>query len=394
MKNLKLLHGLGAIAIASMLSSCEKDQVSSSDFKQQDNVVTADVVEAKLKLVDLPSPIKTALDKEYVGYLFLEAKKTTTAAGVNIYSVKFLLKFIPYEIKFNADGQILESKKAGIPEYSLKETDLPADAVTYLKATYPTYTFVSAKKYEANKVVYYEVKIKTTANGTVELKFDATGKVILTSSNGLTTVSLKESELLPTITSYLKAKYNAYTVISAKKITKNGIQYYELKIKSGNNTYEIKFNANGVVTESSDPGSKSTAISPNTIPASILEYLKANYAGYSFVSGEKVEKAVVSFINIKIKLNGITYELKFDANGVFQSVSGSNKTSEIKIELAGLPVNAQTYLKTTFTQMTLISARKIIKNETTSYVVKLKSGQKSYTVTFDASGKMLSNKRS
>jgi uncharacterized membrane protein YkoI len=394
MKKLKLRHGLAAIVIASTLGACDRTEVVSSDLNQTDNVTTAEVVEAKLKLIDLPAPIKTFLDKEYPGFLFLEAKKTTSTAGVNIFSVKFLLKFIPHEIKFDADGKLLESKRAGIPEYGLKETDLPAEILTYLKTNHSSYTFVSAKKYEVNKVVFYEVKIKTTANGTIELKFDATGRIILTSSSGTTMVNLKEAELLPTIVSYLKSKYASYSLISAKKITKNGSTSFELKVKVGNNVYEIKFNANGVATESSDQSSKSTAITPNTIPAPVLEYLKSNYAGYTFISGEKVEKAIAAFISIKIKQNDVVYELKFDSNGKFLSVSGSNKTSETKIELANLPTNAQTYLKATFPQMTLISAGKVTKNETITYVVKIKSGQKTYVVVFDSAGKMLSNKKS
>ena len=130
------------------------------------------------------------------------------------------------------------------------------------------------------------------------------------------------------------------------------------------------------------------------MPGSVQEYLKANYAGYTFISGERIEKATGTFIYLKIKLNNITYELKFDGNGIFQSVSGSNKTSEVKIVLTDLPLTASSYLKTTFTQMVFISGTKVTKNESVTYVIKIKSGQKEYTVIFDSSGKMISNKRS
>lgn len=394
MKNLKLIFGLGVISLASNLMSCEQDQINSANFANSENSITVDPVEIKLKLVDLPAPIKTQLESLYAGFVFLEAKKTTNTAGVNVYNVKFLLKFVPYEIKFDAEGKILESKKAGIPEAPLKETDLLNDITTYLKANYAGYKFVSAKKYESNGKTYFEIKIKNSTGAIVELKFDGTGKIILTSSNGQVVTIIKESELLPNIVTYLKTKYANYSLVSATKIAKNGAIYYEIKVKVGTKTYEIKFNANGVIMESSDSNVKSTAITPNTIPAAVLEYLKANYAGYVFVSGEKIEKATSTFLNIKIKQNNITFELKFDANGVFQSVSGSNKTTEIKINLADLPVNAASYLKTTFTQMVFISARKITKNEVVTYVVKIKSGSKEYTVIFDSTGKMLSNKRS
>ena len=394
MKNLKLIFGLGAISLASNLMSCEQDQINSANFANSENSITVDPVEIKLKLVDLPAPIKTQLESLYAGFVFLEAKKTTNTAGVNVYNVRFLLKFVHYEIKFDAEGKILESKKAGIPESVLKETDLLNDITTYLKANYAGYKFVSAKKYESNGKTYFEIKIKNSTGAIVELKFDGTGKIILTSSNGQVVTIIKESELLPNIVTYLKTKYATYSLVSATKIAKNGAIYYEIKVKVGTKTYEIKFNANGVIVESSDQNVKSTAITPNTIPAGVLEYLKANYAGYVFVSGEKNEKATGTIIIIKIKQNNVTYELKFDEKGVFQSVSGSNKTSEVKINLADLPANAGIYLKNTFTQMVFISAKKVTKNEAITFVVKIKSGQKEYTVIFDSTGKMLSNKRS
>lgn len=394
MKNLKLVYGLGAFILAANLMSCEQDQLASADYSKQENAVSVEPGEVKLKLVDLPSPVKSYLETNYKGFVFLEAKKTTTTAGVNIFTVKFLLKFVPYEIKLDAEGKVLSIKKAGTPEYIVKESELLETISAYLKANYIGYKFISAKKYENDKKTYFEVKIKNSTGGTVELKFDADGKILITNANGQTLVILKESELLPGITTYLKSKYTTYTLISAKKISKNGTISFELKIKTGNNTFEMKFNANGLITESSDQSLKSSPLTSTSIPTQILEYLKTNYVGYVFVSGEKTEKATGTFINIKIKQNSITYELRFDGSGMFLSVSGSNKTSEVKVTLADLPSPASTYLKATFPQLVFLSGKKVTKNESTTYVIKLKSGQKEYTITFDSSGKMLSNKRS
>jgi uncharacterized membrane protein YkoI len=394
MKNLKLIFGLGAIALASNLMSCEQDNLASAEYSQKENAIIVEPGEIKLKLVDLPNAIKGYLESNYKGFVFLEAKKITSTAGANVYMVKFLLKFVPYEIKFDAEGKVLSQKKGGIPEQIIKESELLSTISTYLKANYNGYKFISAKKYEVDKKAYFEVKIKNSNGGIVELKFDSDGKILITNAEGQTTASLKESELLPNIISYLKSKYTAYTLISAKKVSKNGVIYYELKVKSGNNTFEIKFNANGAVVESSDQSVKSSPITSTSMPASVQEYLKANYAGYTFISGERTEKATGTFIYLKIKLNNITYELKFDGNGIFQSASGSNKTSEVKVALTDLPLTASSYLKTTFTQMVFISGTKVTKNESVTYVIKIKSGQKEYTVIFDSSGKMISNKRS
>lgn len=394
MKNLKLFFGLGAIALASNLMSCEQDNLASADYSQTENAITVEPGEIKLKLVDLPNAIKGYLEANYNAFIFLEAKKTTSITGANVYMVKFLLKFVPYEIKFDAEGKVLSQKKGGIPEHIIKESELLGTISTYLKANYNGYKFVSAKKYEVDKKVYFEVKIKNSNGGIVELKFDSEGKILVTNAEGQTTASLKESELLPNIISYLKSKYTSYTLISAKKVSKNGVIYYALKIKSGNNTFEIKFSANGAVVDSSDQSVKSSPITTSTLPASIQEYLKANYVGYVFISGEKAEKATGTIIYLKIKLNNITYELKFDGNGVFQSASGSNKTSEVKVVLADLPSTASSYLKTTFLQMVFVSGTKITKNESITYVVKIKAGQKEYIVIFDSSGKLISKKRS
>ncbi len=394
MKNLKLIFGLGAIALATNLMSCEHDELAAADYSQQENAIAVELGEIKLKLVDLPIAIKSHLESNYKGFVFLEAKKTTSTTGANVFTVKFLLKFVPYEIKFDADGKVLSQKKGGISEQAIKESELLSSISTYLKANYSEYKFISAKKYEVDKKTYFEVKIKNSTGGTIDLKFDSDGKILIINSNGQSTSIIKESELLPGIISYLKSKYTIYTLISAKKVSKNGVIYYEVKVKSGNNTFEIKFNSNGVIIESSDQSIKSSPITSTSMPAAVQEYLKANYAGYTFISGEKTEKATGAFIYIKIKLNNITYELKFDVNGVFQSASGSNKTSEVKVGLTDLPTTASTYLKTTFSQMVFISGSKVTKNESITYVVKIKSGQKEYIVIFDSSGKMLSNKRS
>ncbi len=394
MKNLKLIFGLGVIALASNLISCEQNELASADYSQQENALTVETGEIKLKLVDLPNAINGYLETNYSGFVFLEAKKITSLTGANVFTVKFLLKFVPYEIKFDADGKVLSQKKGGISEHVIKENELLSVISTYLKDNYNDYKFVSAKKYEVDKKTYFEVKIKNSTGGTIDLKFDSDGKILIINSNGQSTAIIKESELLPSIISYLKSKYSSYTMISAKKISKNGLIYYELKIKSGNNTFEIKFNANGAILESSDQSVKSSPITSTSMPAAVQEYLKAKYAGYTFISGEKAEKATGSFIYIKIKLNNITYELKFDGNGVFQSVSGSNKTSEIKVVLTDLPSTASSYLKTTFPQMVFLSGTKVTKNESITYVVKIKSGQKEYIIIFDSSGKMISNKRS
>ncbi|MBP6620067.1 MAG: hypothetical protein KA188_07415, partial [Leadbetterella sp.] len=148
MKNLKLVYGLGAFILAANLMSCEQDQLASADYSKQENAVSVEPGEVKLKLVDLPSPVKSYLETNYKGFVFLEAKKTTTTAGVNIFTVKFLLKFVPYEIKLDAEGKVLSIKKAGTPEYIVKESELLETISAYLKANYIGYKFISAKKYE------------------------------------------------------------------------------------------------------------------------------------------------------------------------------------------------------------------------------------------------------
>ena len=393
MKNLKLLLGLAAIVVASSLSSCEKDEISkSSSLNQTENAITSDSTLIKLKLVDLPAPIKTKLESEFPGFIFVEAKKTTSTAGVNIYGVKILLKLVINEIKFDANGKILSISKSGIPASILKEADLLTEIKTYLTTTYPGYKFVSAEKYVKETKTFFEVKIKNAAGAIVELKFDSVGKILIMSTVGAIETSIAAGDLLPAITTYLKEKYTTYTLVSAKKVTKNGVTAFELKIKVGTATFELKFNPNGVIIASSDNSLKNTPLTLATLPAAINEYLKANYAGFSFVSAEKSENAQAKVFNVKIKQNNITFEIKFDANGAFLKVSGSNKSSETKITLIDLPTTAQTYLKTTFPDLVLISARKIVKTEVISYYVKLKSNKKTWDIVFDSTGKMISKK--
>ena len=263
-----------------------------------------------LKEADLSDAIRKYLSEKYPGYKFISGNKfqTTVTAMIN---VKIATPTGDVYLMFDGASKLIQAVE--IPKIVvIKESELSADIKAYLIANHPTYKFVSARKESKASSVSYFVKIKDT-KGTLELTFDATGKLIASSQNGMLSTPITSSQLLPAITSYLKTKYPSHTFVAAKRVNKGTTVSYEIVIKDATSTVELKFDANGNMTSMSKNEIKpvTTILKEADLPASIKSYISSKYAGSTFVSG-------VTKPNEKKELESQSKKMQQDRHRVIQ----------------------------------------------------------------------------
>jgi Putative beta-lactamase-inhibitor-like, PepSY-like len=276
---------------------------------------------AELKEADLTDAIKMYLKNNYPTAKFVSARKETKASAVS-YFVKIKESKGTLELMFDGAGKLLNLSQNGQVETKLPIEQLTAPMSSYMKAKYPTYTFVSAKKIVKGTVVSYELTIKDLTS-TVEIKFDATGTVTSVSKNEVKVVTnvIKEADLAASIKTYLTTKYAGYTFVSANaKADDKKEMMTTVVIKKNTFTYEIKFNAKGeFVSVSSNEKIVTSTVKLADAPADMQSYLKANYATAELGAITKSTKGDLVTYTIIIKLNNKKSELTFDAKGKFVS---------------------------------------------------------------------------
>ncbi len=345
-----------------------------------------------LKESDLTAEVRKYLSEKYPNYKFISGNKfqTTVTTMVNI-----KISTVNGDVHLMFDGASKLIQAVEIPIImEIKEADLTPAIAAYLKTNYPAYKFVTARKESKASSVAYFVKIKDT-KGTLELTFDAAGKLIASSQNGLLSTPITSSQLLPAMTDYIKLKYPNYTFVSAKKINKGTLFNYEVTLKDLTSTVELKFDDKGNVTSVSKIETKSIpmVLKESDLSAPIKAYLTAKYPGYTFISGiTKQNDKKESITSIIIKKNNGIYEVKFNAKGEFVSVSGNDKVVIVPIKTTDLPADIQTYLKANYPKGEVVSIAKTTKSDVTTYVLVVKIDNKKVELTFDGKGKFISKK--
>ena len=136
-------------------------------------------------------------------------------------------------------------------------------------------------------------------------------------------------------------------------------------------------------------------IVPSTLPATITDYLDANYKGYVIVkTGNKLDKITSTVIGyvVEFSLNNLVYELRFDATGKFLSLEMEDGSHEgTQIIQAALPATISAYLDTNYKGYTFIHARSDMTNGAISgYDVEITLNGVSKGLLFDEAGKFVS----
>lgn len=232
---------------------------------------------------------------------------------------------------------------------SIAATDLPAIALDYLTANYAGYTLsrASVKKDDAGIITGYSADI---VHNTLKyhIHFDATGKFLTvverTGKHNGHGVKIAQADLPAVIKTYLDSNYPAYTFDDAVSFSvDNAIKGYGVRITTADaKEVGLMFDAAGVFLRSREgdlghhsgkgPGKGKggnkggkgndglavVKIEKTAVPAAAIAYLDSKYAGYAFVYAESYSlNAVIQKYEVEFTLNSKTYEVYFDAAGVF-----------------------------------------------------------------------------
>lgn len=250
------------------------------------------------------------------------------------------------------DQLIAGISKAGkilFTAHKITDATLPAIALDYLTATYPSYTLVRAgeKKDKAGVTMGYMADIKHN-NLSYHLHFDATGKFLTSverkgKHNGQG-VKVAQVDLPAAIKTYLTTTYPNYTFHDAISFSIDGVvKGYGVRITtSDNKEIGLMFDGAGVFLRSregdlghhsgmgpghgkgGDKGGKGkdglsiVKVEKTGLPAAAITYLDTKYAGYSFERAGSISlNGVLSQYVVDFKLNDKKYAVIFDTAGVF-----------------------------------------------------------------------------
>jgi hypothetical protein len=263
-------------------------------------------------------------------------------------------------------------------------------ATTYPQATQTTWSKISPTVYQADLVSQSaRLLVSIQRNGTlaeVHHKLD--------------------SVALPTaVTDYLNANYAGYTLLKAGAKRARGsqtVEGYLVLIRQNNQTYALKFDAQGVFVELTTPSGRKQhqLVAEKDLPTAVADYLKANYAGYAFRGAvARQEDGKVTGYDVFIVKDGTAYEVRFDAAGAFLNVTtgrpgkpggpqgGGPKGTVESLTQDQLPAAIKTYLTEKQAGYAFEKAF-VVKQDTTvkGYVVLFTLNGKRYAAEFDATG--------
>lgn len=213
---------------------------------------------------------------------------------------------------------------------------LPQAALNYLTATYAGYTFVQGVQGTDRAAATFYAVVIEQGGVRYHLHFDASGVLLPgrgckggpghTEANETT---ITQDKLPQTILDYLNTTYAGYTFGMAEQAADSAgvVLYYEVGITLNSKMIHLNFDATGKLLErKGGPGKHGdrgmgTSITQDKLPQATLDYLTANYAGYTFKRAEQVTtRDGVTVYAVMITKDSVSYFLIFDANGAFVSV--------------------------------------------------------------------------
>lgn len=279
---------------------------------------------------------------------------------------------------------------------SLAASAVPAAVKTTLSTAYPqasqtTWSKTSPTIFQADLVSQAsKLLVSIQSNGT-----------LLEAHHKIDSVALPAA-----VTDYLKANYAGYTLLKAGAKRARGsqtVEGYFVLIRHNNQTLALKFDAQGVFVGLTTPNGRREHrhIAESALPAAVTDYLKANYAGYTFRGAvARQEDGKIAGYDVFLVKDSTGYEVRFDASGVFL-----NATPVLKAGPGGphqspkpqgtvesltqdqLPAAVKTYLTEKYAGYAFEKAF-VVKQDTTvkGYVVLFTLGGKRYAAEFDAAG--------
>lgn len=231
-------------------------------------------------------------------------------------------------------------------------------------------------------------------------------------NNGLQRVQIAESELPGSVSTYLTANYAGYTFTKAFAVNDSAgtTVSYVVVIYFNSKPVGLEFDALGNFTrvleqrEKGDfdgpghggrfhnrDGKHRDTIAPANLPAAVLAYMSANYAGDTLV---RAFTACDSSI-IVISQNGVAFATTFDPAGAYisrvqvQARGGRG----VDIGQSALPANVQSYISTTYPNAVFEKAFRLMSGTTVQgYVVIIDASGTDYALEFDGAGNFVKSR--
>lgn len=154
---------------------------------------------------------------------------------------------------------------------------------------------------------------------------------------------IDKAQVPQAIFDYLAKTYPTYVFVQAEQGTDpTGATFYEIQFTLDGKKRQLHFDAAGTVLAGPGNGPKGhgpgggpggpksftatppvrTDITIDKLPKPVLDYMTANFAGYTFVKAEVVTDpttGAVLFYDVRYTLNGKTRDAHFDVNGNLQA---------------------------------------------------------------------------
>jgi hypothetical protein len=222
---------------------------------------------------------------------------------------------------------------------SIAYSSLPAIVTSYISSNYSGSTFQKAfsVKDQAGTLQGYVVIINFNGNP-VGLKFDAGGAFVqvleqreghdllgggwhkgghFDNRDGRQRDTIAISTLPASITSYFAANYAGDTLVRASRTRDSGY----VVISKNNGLFATVFNASGAFVSRVDlpaPHGKANSIDQSALPANVLSYLTTTYPNYVFNKAFSITvNGTVLGYCVVIEANSTKYAVQFDAAGNF-----------------------------------------------------------------------------
>ncbi len=239
---------------------------------------------------------------------------------LNKFSIGILFVFLSLQSCSEDDNSVAQPDLNAVAfsaDSHVSTSSLPQSILDYITNEYPGLTIHEA---EVEDNQNFEI---TLSNG-IELIFNAQGEFLGVDddNNDFGDIDIEPADLPQNIIEFLNIHYTGIAIEEAE-LESNG--NYEIELE---NDIELIFDGNGNFLgqardeNDDDQGENEQDIHPDDLPDAILDYIAANYEGYSIIEAEIEEDG-----SYDVTLNN-GVELEFDADGNFLSAEDGNGEDE------------------------------------------------------------------
>ncbi|TAE31100.1 MAG: hypothetical protein EAZ91_08975 [Cytophagales bacterium] len=362
---------------------------------QRADLVPTDTSPSEYK--DVPTVVVQAVQNAYPAAVNL---KFTEVDKGNIWSADFMNAALAHQATVSKKGEILEAYSVADAARAAAAT-LPAVIEAFIQKNYAGYKLIGWGEGQHNGQKAYKVALRKEredvtlifdANGVLLFTYKATVPVATTITAPRTIPISKVEELTSPIAAYLKT--NGMTFGKGLAVVdKDGKKTYLIVATKGSTVFELTFDNDGKLLKSSSytpPPAPVALKSVSELPTAAITYM----AGYTFVSGTVItgtdgQKTYL----VNAKKEGKQFTFAFDNAGKLirsAEIKPLPKVESKSLTDKDLPAVITSYLNANYKGWSLTKgAVTIIDGVASNYLLVIKVGADSFTVSFDGAGKFI-----